>query len=223
MKTDPIALQKVTDFFASIGLTITVVSTDQFKNQDPWRGASGTLIEPWTVKYVGRTGIEVSDEVSLAYLIHEALHLLFARPAWDHTVSDSVYNWHKAGSMISEEIVLVTFGFQVMKTLNVLNAAIKSSKTEDGTWKHSGREMLLTNRFPYTRYIPYAMACGVADAKGNLIGFFDPIVATRPRNASIISDQVGGAFGVDCDGLGLAAHKGSAVDRADRLQKRNVA
>lgn len=196
MKTCQIALKKVQDYFAKIGFTIIVVPVEAFSNPKGWRGPHGKLREEWSIKIINRTTVEVSDEVSLGFLIHEAMHLIIARPAWDETVSGDVYNWSKKVGIVADESPIIIFGRNLLTTLNIQEEAIQSARhfdpepPYDGYWKQPGGDLLThdslgrPNEERMLRSISYLMKCGVADVHGNLIGFFNPEIA---KNFSCIT------------------------------------
>lgn len=202
MRTCPDALKKIQEHFAPVGLTINIIPLNEFSNPNGWFGPQGNLLEDFTVKRPDRYVLEVSDVVAIGFLLHEAMHTLLARPAWDHTLSGCTYNWTQRGSIIAEEHPIVVYGRHIIQSLDIQEAATESSAVwEDATeitkrvkgkrkvvstdrqrlmWKQPGGDLMSHDNMGtptetnIAKTINTLKICGVTDARGKLIGPFNP-------------------------------------------------
>lgn len=190
------------EHFAPVGLTINITPIEQFSNPDGWFGPTGNLSEEYTIKRPDRYVLEASDEVAIGFLLHEAMHTLLARPAWDHTLSGCTYNWTQQGSIIAEEHPIVIYGRHIIQSLDIQEAATESASEweEDttvtkrvkgkrkvvstgrhrGIWKQPGGDLMSHDGMgsPCPKNLEKTFntlnLSGVTDKKGKLIGSFNP-------------------------------------------------
>lgn len=222
MKTCPIALRKIQEHFAPVGVMITITPAEEFLPQNGWHGPSNRLSDIHAIKHLARLSLEVSDEVAIGFLIHEILHSLTARPAWDHTLNSDVYNWTRKGTIIKEEILIVFYGRDILKILDIQEAATDSSaiwEVIDGVRKHISWKAPGGNLFSHdnlgnptkakmNNVITLLSAYGVTDMEGNLIGPFNPNMSnnTIKKIKSILNED---------DVLGLVPQVGSPIYKRD--------
>lgn len=220
-KTCPVALKKIQEHFDLAGLTINITPIEQFSNPDGWFGPRGLLPEEYSIKRPDRYVLEASDEVAIGFLIHEAMHTLLARPAWDHTLSGCTYNWTAKGTIVREEHPIIVYGRHIIQSLDIQEAATESASEweEDTTvstdrlrsiWKQPGGDLMSHDSIgkPTAKYLEEAIntlkLCGVTDKRGRLIGSFDPNMSnnTIKKLRKILSEE---------DVLGLSPQLGSDI------------
>lgn len=189
MKTCPAALKKIVEHFAPVGVLITITPAEDFVIDDGWHGAARNIPDVWAIKHLDRLSLEVSDEVSIGFLIHEIIHSLVARPAWDHTFNSDVYNWSNLKSLLMEEHPIIIYGRNLITTLDIQEEATRSASTWDGDkrgrWKQPGGDLLSHDNIgmpgldKIANAIELFAAYGVTDKCGRLIGSFDIDVAKK--------------------------------------------
>lgn len=217
MKTCPIALKKIVEHFTSAGVSIKITPVEDFVINDGWDGANHTIPDIWSIKHIDRLSLEVSDEVAIGFLIHEAIHSLVARPAWDHAYSSDLYNWSYK-SLIREEHPIIVYGRSIIEKLDIQEVATQSASTwEDGkrgTWKQPGGDLLSHDdigkpaKDKFAKAVKLFTAYGVTDRCGKLIGSFDINVAKK--NVKTILKHLGDHLTQE-DVLGEFPQEGSAI------------
>lgn len=183
-------------------MTIIVTPAENFVIQDGWHGASRNLPDIYAIKHLDRHTLEVSDEVAIGFMIHEAMHSLVARPAWDHTFNSDVYNWSRHKSLLREEHPIIVYGRNLIQLLDIQEAATKSASEWDGDkhtkWKQPGGDLLSHDNLgsPSKKKLAEAIdlftAYGVTDKCGILIGSFNINVAKK--NVAIILEHLCAKF-----------------------------
>lgn len=112
MKTRSECLNIIQAYFSQIGINIVVIPLE---NWEPgYIGPNFDKYLPeWRCKLDNHQTLMITCETPLSYVIHESIHLLFARKAWDFKKNSDTYNWadNKTKTCLGmEDVYYVVFG-----------------------------------------------------------------------------------------------------------------